>query len=205
MENSKLTVEQAQENLDMYTIKATISGVVETVNIKEHDFATSSNPAFVISNKDTMTATYYVSEDVRNTFSIGQPITIEKDGKVYDGEVLEIGSAIDATTGLFKVKASVKGDTSQFLSGTKAKVTTNTYFTKNALIIPYDAVYYDGTQAYIYTVEDGVAKKTNVTTGLFDVDNIVITEGITKEDMVITTWSAQLREGVAVSVQAPQE
>ena len=27
MENSKLTVEQAQENLDMYTIKATISGV----------------------------------------------------------------------------------------------------------------------------------------------------------------------------------
>lgn len=205
MENSKLTVEQAQENLDMYTLKATISGVVETVNIKEHDFATSSNPAFVISNKDTMTATYYVSEDVRNTFSIGQPITIEKDGKVYDGEVLEIGSAIDAATGLFKVKASVKGDTSQFLSGTKAKVTTNTYFTKNALIIPYDAVYYDGTQAYVYTVEDGVAKKTNVTTGLFDVDNIVITEGITKEDMVITTWSAQLREGVAVSVQAPQE
>ena len=108
MENSKLTVEQAQENLDMYTLKATISGVVETVNIKEHDFATSSNPAFVISNKDTMTATYYVSEDVRNTFSIGQPITIEKDGKVYDGEVLEIGSAIDAATGLFKVKASVK-------------------------------------------------------------------------------------------------
>lgn len=83
--------------------------MIETVNLKEHDFATSSNPAFVISNKDTMVATYYVSEDVRNTFSVGQKITLKKDDAIYDGEVIEIGSAIDATTGLFKVKAAVKG------------------------------------------------------------------------------------------------
>ena len=87
------------------------------------------------------------------------------------------------------------------LSGTKAKLTTDTYHEKNALIIPYDAVYYDGMQAYVYTVVDGKAKKTNVTTGLYDVENIVIAEGITKDDTVITTWSAQLREGVAVSIR----
>ena len=29
----------------------------------------------------------------------------------------------------------------------------------------------------------------------------MITEGITKDDTVITTWSAQLREGVAVSIR----
>lgn len=197
---AELSIEQAQESLDAYTIRATISGVVETVNIDTHDFATSSSPAFVISNKEIMVATYYVSEDVRNTFSIGQQVSIEKDDKVYDGEVIEIGSVIDSTTGLFRIKANVKGDTSSILSGTKAKVTTDTYHEDNALIIPYDAVYYDGNQPYVYTVVEGKAKKTNVTTGLYDVENIVITEGITKDDMVITTWSAQLREGVEVSI-----
>lgn len=198
---AELGIEQAAESLKAYTITAAISGVIETVNIKEHDFATSSNPAFVISNKDSMVATFYVSEDVRNTFSIGQKVSLEKDAMQYEGEIIEIGSALDTTTGLFKIKASIKGDTSAMLSGTKAKLTTDTYHEKNALIIPYDAVYYDGMQAYVYTVVDGKAKKTNVTTGLYDVENIVIAEGITKYDTVITTWSAQLREGVAVSIR----
>ena len=198
---AKLSIEQAEESLEAYTITASISGVVETVNIKEHDFATSSNPAFVISNKNSMVATYYVSEDVRNTFSIGQEISVEKDDHILDGEIIEIGNSLDSATGLFEIKAAVKGDTTGILSGTKAKITTTTYNEKNALIIPYDSVYYDGTQAYVYTVVDGKAKKTNVTTGLYDVENIVISDGITKDDVVITTWSAQLREGVTVSVQ----
>ena len=198
---AQLGIEQAQESLEAYTITAAISGVVEAVNIKEHDFATSSSPAFVISNKDSMIATYYVSEDVRNTFSIGQKVSIEKDDSLFEGEIIEIGTALDTTTGLFKIKANIKGDVSDILSGTKAKITTDTYYEKNALIIPYDAVYYDGTQAYVYTVVDGKAKKTNISTGLYDVENIVVTEGITKDDVVITTWSAQLREGVAVSVR----
>ena len=79
---AQLQIDQVKENLEGYTIKATISGVIETVNLKEHDFATSSSPAFVISNKNTMTATYYVSEDVRNTFALGQKITLEKDNKL---------------------------------------------------------------------------------------------------------------------------
>lgn len=188
-----------KENLEGYTITATISGVIETVNLKEHDFATSSNPAFVISNKNTMTATYYVSEDVRNTFAIGQKISLEKDNKLYDGEVIEIGSALDAQTGLFKIKAAVKGDTSGLLSGTKATVTTDTYHEKNVVIIPYDSVYYDGAQAYVYTAVNGKAWRTEVVTGLYDTERIVITEGLTKEDTIITTWSAQLRDGVDIA------
>lgn len=199
IEQAQLGIEQAQESLEGYTITATISGVIETVNLKEHDFATSGNPAFVISNKDTMVATYYVSEDVRNTFSIGQKITLEKDDRLYDGEVIEIGSAVDAATGLFRIKAAVRGDTANLLSGTKATVTTDTYHEKNAVIIPYDAVYYDGTQAYVYTVVDGKAKRTNVSTGLYDIDRIVVTEGLTRADTIITTWSAQLRDGVEIS------
>lgn len=199
--SAQLGIDQANENLKSYTIRASISGTIESVNLKEHEFATTSSPAFVISNKDSMVATYYVSEDVRNTFSIGQKVSVTKDDKSYNAEVIEIGTAVDQTTGLFKIKAAIKGDTSGLLSGTKATVTTDTYNEKNALIIPYDALYFESEQAYLYIVEDGKAKKVEVTTGLFDESNAVITDGISKDDMVITTWSAQLRDGVKVSIQ----
>jgi RND family efflux transporter MFP subunit len=203
--SAQLQIDQLQENLDAYTITAPISGVIETANISEHDYATSSNYAFVISNKDTMIATYYVSEDVRNTFTVGQKITLEKDDNTYEGEVVEIGSAIDQTTGLFKIKASVTGDTDGLLSGTKATVISDTYHEDNAIIIPYDSVYYDGSQAYVYTVVDGLAKRTNIETGLFDNDNIVVTSGLSATDTVITTWAAQLRDGVEVEIKNSQE
>lgn len=197
---AELSIKQAKENLNAYTITAPISGVIDTVNISEHGFASSSNAAFVISNKENMMATYYVSEDVRNSFSIGQKVTAEKDSQIFDAEIVEIGEAVDANTNLFKIKAKMKGDTSSLLSGTKVTIQTDTYHADNALIIPYDSVYYEGTQAYVYVVEDGIARKQNISTGLYDTENIVVTDGLHKDDMVITTWSAKLREGVAVSV-----
>ena len=48
---------------------------------------------------------------------------------------------------------------------------------------------------------DGKAKKTNIITGLYDIDNIVVTDGLTGDEVIITTWSAQLRDGVAVSIK----
>lgn len=200
VEQAQLGIKQAQESLDAYTITAAISGVIEAVNVKEHDFASPSSPAFVIANKDAMTATFYVSEDVRNTFRISQSVSLEKDGKNYTGKIIEIASAVDQATGLFKVKAGVSGDTKALLSGTKATLTTDTYRENNAVIVPYDTVYYDGTDAYVYTVVDGKAKKTSVTTGLYDEERIVITEGLSAADLLITTWSAQLRDGVEVSI-----
>jgi RND family efflux transporter MFP subunit len=202
---AELQIDQLQESLDAYTITAPISGVIEETNISVHDYATSTSYAFVISNKDTMIATYYVSEDVRNTFTEGQKITLEKDDNTYSGEIVEIGSAIDQTTGLFKIKAAVTGDTSGLLSGTKATVISDTYHEDNAVIIPYDSVYYDGSQAYVYTVVDGKAKKINIETGLYDNDNIVVTSGLTSSDTVITTWAAQLRDGVEVEIKNTQE
>lgn len=199
--NASLSVESAQMALDNCTITAPVSGVIEAVNVDEHGMAsTASGPAFTISQKNAMFATYYVSEEVRNTFEVGQKITLDKDGTVYNAEVTEIGVSLDAATGLFKVKALVQGDVSKLLSGTKAVVTTNTYHEDNALIVPYDCVYYEAGQAYVYLVVDGHAKKTYVTTGLSTTDNIVITDGISASDVVVTTWAAQLRDGVEVSI-----
>ena len=201
IDSAALQVENAQRALDYCTIKAPASGYIETVNLDEHSMAATGNPAFVISCKDVMKATFYVSEDVRNSMTIGQTVNMEKDGVTYDAKVSEIASVIDSATGLFEITAEITGDTSKLLTGTKVTITTDTYRAEQSLLIPYDAVYYQNSKAYVYTVVDGYAKKTPVTTGIFNDTTIAITDGITKDDVVVTTWTAQLRDGV--KVQAP--
>ena len=198
---AKVGIDSAEYQLDMYTLTAPIDGVIEAVNVKEHDFASPQNPAFVISNKNTMTVTFGVSEGIRGTLRVGQKIQVDRNGKLYDAVITEIGSMVDQTTGLFMIKSCVSTPDDSLLTGSSVKVTAETYSQSDALLIPYDAVYYDNSQPYVYVAENGTAKRRDVETGIFDMDTITVLSGLSKEDTLITSWSANLREGAEVSVQ----
>lgn len=202
VEGAQLAIDSAEYQLDMYTLKAPISGVIEAVNVKEHDFATPSSPAYIISNKDTMTVTFYVSEGIRNTFTVGQQVSVDRNGKIFDAAITEIGSMVDQTTGLFAIKACVSAPDESMLTGCSVKVTADTYSQGNALLIPYDAVYYDDSQPYVYVAVGGVVERKNIETGIFDEQTITVLSGLSVEDQLITSWSANLREGALVSIQA---
>lgn len=200
-EGAKVAIESAEYQLDMYTLTAPIDGVIEAVNVKEHDFATPSGPAFVISNKQTMTVTFYVSEGIRNTLRVGQKIEVDRNGRLYDAAITEIGSMIDQSTGLFAVKSCVSTPDDSLLTGSTVKVIADTYSQSNALLIPYDAVYYDDSQPYVYVAAEGNAARRDVETGIFDTDTITILSGLTGQEQIITSWSANLRDGAEIAIQ----
>ncbi len=202
---AEVAIDSAEYQLDMYTLTAPIDGVIEAVNVKEHDFASPQSPAFVISNKNTMTVTFGVSEGIRGTLRVGQKIQVDRNGKLYDAAVTEIGSMVDQNTGLFMIKSCVSTPDESLLTGSSVKVTAETYSQADALLIPYDAVYYDDSQPYVYVAENGSAKRKDVETGIFDMDTITVLSGLTTEDTLITSWSANLREGAEVSVQMKTE
>lgn len=201
VEGAQVAIESAEYQLDMYTLKAPISGVIEAVNVKEHDFASPNTPAYIISNKEAMTVTFYVSEGVRNTFQTGQKVTVDRNGKLFDGVITEVGSMVDQNTGLFVVKVSVGRPDESMLTGCSVKISADTYSQDNVLLIPYDAVYYDNGQPYVYVAVDGVVARRNIETGIFDEQTMTVVSGLTTEDQLITSWSANLREGAEVSIQ----
>ena len=200
-QGAKVAIDSAEYQLDMYTLTAPIDGVIEAVNVKEHDFASPSGPAFVISNKNTMTVTFNVSEGIRNTLRVGQKIQVDRNGKLYDAAITEIGTMIDRTTGLFAVKSCVSTPDASLLTGSSVKVIADTYSQGDALLIPYDAVYYDDSQPYVYVTESGIAKRRDVETGIFDAETITILSGLRADEVLITSWSANLRDGAEISVQ----
>lgn len=203
-----LGVEQAQMALDYYTVTAPVSGVIESKNVDVNGMASQSSPAYTIVNNNTMTVTFQVSEAVKNTFSIGQEVTLERNSDTYTAQITEIGSSVNPQSGLFQIKACVAADGTALPSGVSVKVSADTYRAENTMIIPYDAVYYENEGAYVYTSVDGRAVKTPITTGIFDDENIVVTEGLNLGDIVVTSWSPQLTGGVllhAVDAENPED
>lgn len=204
VEGAQVAIDSAEYQLDMYTLKAPIGGVIEAVNVKEHDFATPSTPAYIISNKDTMTVTFYVSEGIRNTLRVGQQVSVDRNGKLFDAAITEIGSMIDQTMGLFVVKACVSSPDESLLTGCSVKITADTYSQGDVLLIPYDAVYYDDSQPYVYVAVGDVVERRDIETGIFDEETMTVMSGLTVEDRLITSWSANLREGARISIQTTQ-
>lgn len=196
---AQLGVDSAELALSYYTVTAPISGVIQSRNVEVNGMAASSNPAFVIANENSMTVTFQVSESVKNTLNTGDEITVERNGEEFVGHITEVGVAVNQQTGLFQVKASVEADGDVLPSGVSVKITADTYKAENAILIPYDAVYYDTEGSYVYLCVDGKAAKTYVTTDIFDDTTIAIVEGISVGDTVITTWSPRLLNGVEVT------
>ena len=199
-------VESAELALSYYTVKAPISGTIQSKGVEVNGIAGSSSPAYTIANENMMTVTFQVSEAVKNTLTVGQEVTVERGTTSYTGNITEIGVAVNQQTGLFQIKAAVNADGSALPSGVSVKLTTDTYHTNDsAVLIPYDAVYYDNTGSYVYLSVDGRAEKTYVTTDLFDDTQISVTEGIQPGDIVITSWSPKLMNGVEVTAPVKAE
>ncbi len=196
---ANLGIETAEMALSHYTVTAPVSGMIESKNVEVNGMAAQGNPAYTIVNNNTMTVTFQVSEAVMNTLSIGQPIVLDRNNVVYEAAITEIGSSVNPQTGLFQIKACAEASGTELPSGVSVKITADTYQAKDALLIPYDAVYYENEGAYVYIEVNGRAVKTPITTGIFNDENIEVTGGLNPGDMVVTSWSPQLTDGVLLN------
>ena len=192
-------VESARQALSYYRLTSPIDGVVTAVSVQRYGMAAPGYPAFTVSDQDAMTVTFSVSQSVRDSLRAGDEVSVEGNGRTFRGAIVEIAYAASAYSGLFPIKVSVSGARNQLLTGTSVSVTAHTYSSQpGALLVPYDAVYYDDNQAYVFCAVDGTARRRDVTVGLYSDTTAAITSGLMALDQVIVTWSPRLREGAAV-------
>ncbi len=199
--SAQLSYESAKINYDKQvsysTITAPISGRVESVGVEVYDNVSMNTELAVISGEGEKRITAYVSERMMQNLREGDEIQVYKNGNEYAGRLTEISSIVDSATGLFKVKAELE-NTDDIATGSSVKIIMVTDRAENAMLVPVDAIYYSGGNAYVYVVEDGVARMRSVEVGLYDSDVAEIKSGLTDDDNVVSTWSNNLYEGASV-------
>ncbi len=200
LQQAQLGIDSARLQLNYTQVTAPVSGTIMSKNVEELGIAQMGYPAYVIISDDGAIASFGVPESTYRMLSLGQEVRVERNGVVYDGSVVEIPLQVNPQTGLFTIKAAVKGDTDQLIMGTSVKVTLAVKHADRALTIPIDCVYYESGESYTYVLEGNIVRKVSIETGLYDDVNMQILSGITEDMKVITTWSSDLRDGLEVKV-----
>ncbi len=200
LQAASVGVDSAKMQLDFYTVKAPISGVVDAANVKKEDMAAAGNPAYIISNKDSMTVTFNATEKAKNTMNVGDHVTVERNGETFDGTITEIGTMAGQQTKLFQVKATIPGAGDKLPNGVSVKVSATTEKEDGSTLVPFDALYFSGGDAYVYCVVDNKLVRTSVTVGLMDDDHAIIEDGLDADSLVVSNWSSKLRNGADAEI-----
>lgn len=186
--------------IEFSTITAPIGGKVESFNVEPYDNVSQSNVLCVITGEGARAVSFNVTERVAAGLKEGDAIRVEKNGSEYRGVISELSSMVDASTGLFKVKATLEGGEA-LSTGAQVKLYVISARAENVMTVPTDAIYHKGGQAMVYTYKDSAVHEVMVKTGIYDSQKTEIEDGLTINDDVIVTWSSELFEGSQVKVQ----
>lgn len=186
------------------TVTAPINGRVESCEVEVYDRVNQSGQLCVISGEGESRITFFVTQRMMNQIREGDEVEISRNGKLYPGNISEISSMVDESSGLFKVKAELQ-DTEEIAIGSTVKLNVVTERAEDVMLVPVDAIYYSGGDGYVYRYEDGIAKMTPVEVGLYDSEYAEIRSGLSATDLVVSTWSSNLYEGAKIRLRDESE
>ncbi|MCI8441589.1 MAG: efflux RND transporter periplasmic adaptor subunit [Provencibacterium sp.] len=200
LQQAQASLNATLKQLEYTKVTSPIDGVIELKNVEEHGMATQSSPAYIVTNKEIMVAKFNVPANAAQSMAVGDEVQIENGSAVYTGSVIEVGSMVDAQSGLFPVKARIEAQPGELLTGVSVKVSAPTERAQDAMLIPIDSLYHEDGKTYLYLLgEDGIAHKTYVQTGISDNERIAITSGLEPSSKIITSWNPNLKDGARVA------
>ena len=135
--------------------------------------------------------------DVAEIFTDATP------GESFSGFVSKRSEGTDSYTGSFSIEITLKGQApATIASGMFGKAVITPAKTINAWAIPYDALL-DGDEhsGYVFVTDDmKTARKAEVTLGVLDTDNIIVSEGLEGARGLIVSGSAYLRDQSQIQI-----
>ncbi|SKB94904.1 membrane fusion protein, multidrug efflux system [Parapedobacter luteus] len=124
----------------------------------------------------------------------------------HPGRITAIDRAVDRNTGTITVRASFPNETNTLLPGMNTTVRVRNQSQSNQLVIPYRAIIEQLGQTSVYVLTDSsTVEQRGVRLGLKVADRVVINEGLSKGEQVVTDGIINLRPGARVQVNQPTE
>ncbi len=194
------------ENLEAVEngIVAEFNGVVTEVNAVEGGSVTAGSSLLKLeSTEDVMVKVYMTKYDL-DKVRVGQKAVVTISGKEYEGEVTKINKMAEKNnSGAAVVGTEVKivNPDSDVILGVEAKVVVSTAKEENTVLVPVGAVNVDVEGEFVYVVdENSVLVKKRITTGISSDTMIQVTDGISEGEQIVTDVTANLQEGMTVTV-----
>ena len=200
-------IKAAQDQLDVTSVYADVSGTVNILTIKVGEFFSASSQSIQIVNTDNLKVTVQVPELYQQRIRVGTPVKLTFPGvnnKVVTGVVRIMSPVINPGSRAFQVEIHLPHDP-DIRANQVAVVKLQDYTAKDVLTIPINTLQTDQNGKYVMVAakekDKLVARKRTITIGQTYSDKVEVTTGLQTGDQLITDGFQGLYEGQPITIQ----
>jgi RND family efflux transporter MFP subunit len=163
-------------------------------------------PLFVVSDIRKIKVSAFIPENELHYVKTGQKskVTIPSLNKVYEGTVIEVGSAADPASRSFSVKIEVSNPELMIRPGMIAEVSLSSGKVNPVLVIPAEALLHDSNdQSFVFVADTlkNKAFKRNIVPGQLINDKIEVSTGLNENELIITGGQQKLVDGSTIMIK----
>lgn len=179
-----------------------VDGTLVTMNATENNYVSNAMPVAVVHGNDAMKITVSVSEVLVPFLNAGDvaDVYVSSADVEFPATIRSVERAANMQTRLYTVVLDAPAGVEGLISGMFANVTFRTNVSENALIIPSNAILTSNEVHYVFVVEDGIARRVEITTGLTGTGVTEVLTGLEEGQQLVTVGQAYLADGDAVRI-----
>jgi RND family efflux transporter MFP subunit len=201
LSGAKASIDSISAQIQNSVIKSPIDGIVVSENISAGETATVGSTLFTVADLSGLKLKGTISQAALPYIKKGDTVDLFVDiypDRTFQGTITEIGSMSVSTGAYFPIEVSMP-NTDQLASGVSAHADILARGAER-LIVPLTAVVDHNGESYLFVIEDGIAKKATVLTGLRNNENIEILTGLSGGETVAVTNANHLFDGMPVQI-----
>lgn len=191
----------AKLNYDYSAIRAPISGVVSSRDIKLGENVAVGQVAFRITDTRELIAYLQIPQTELSKFQAGHTAMLEVDSmpaSEYPATIARISPTIDKRNGTFRATAVIDNPSGDLAPGMFARFTIAYEKREDVVIIPAEAVIVEDNENSVYVVTDGEVDKLIIQTGVRSDGRVEVLSGLNGSEEVVVVGQSSLREGSKV-------
>ena len=206
MQSYKANVDQlsvVMENLDSKgNVIAPVDGTLVSLSAAEGGYVSPSMPVAVIDGAEQMKVTVSVSETLVPKLVMGDEadVTVAAAEQTFVGVISSVEKTANMQTKLYNVVLSVPAEVGGLMSGMFADVTFRTDTAENAVVVPTEAILTSAGQQFVFVVEEGIARRVDVTAGMAGSGVTQVLTGLTGGEQLVTVGQSYLADGDPVRI-----
>ena len=201
LEALEASYELARLNYDYSKIRAPISGIVSTREVKLGQNIAANDVVFRITDTSSLVAYLQIPQAETAKFSAGHSATVVVDAMpdtIYGAEIARISPTIDVRNGTFRATAFVDNRTGELAPGMFARFSISYERHADALVIPKHALVEEDDQAAVYVVETGAVSRRIIETGIEANEVVEVLGGLSGDEEIVVIGHSGLRDGSKV-------
>jgi RND family efflux transporter MFP subunit len=175
VESAKVATQLEKRKLEDYTIRAPFAGTISKLDIKGGEWVPAQTVVGKILDEDHLITYISRPQHELSLIQLGMSVLFEFDhfqGENITGKIEWISPDVDTTTGNFRARVSLRDPKKQVRSGMFYRAWIMTGRANQALLIPKEAIVWDGDRGFAFIAREGKAKRIKIEMGIEASDKV---------------------------------